>query len=386
MATGQLSPGSIPRLPVRWPYMPVSLFFSSSPQAVSSEKYPRSSPAAPAVPFCTPLIVTRSTSPWDRGSSFPLSGSHTPWPSPANTPLSGSRKVSVPMPAVLSRIHMPQRHFPSLSLRTGVMVFSRVLPPRSTVKVTGFPAPFCKYPVNSSLPVMLCPSTAWMQSPTCSPACRPGSYSSPPLITVDSSTTVTPLVSIRIPKGWPPTSTRGCSTQSAVTVFTGIMPHRLYSTWTDCPFSDETGQSASPLVYRALIPSNGTEMPLSSVILKFSGVCCHTYALPTPHTAANNAAAPAAMREKMVAFFMIAAPPSHGYSAHRAAFFLPFSLSFFPRGQKRSGRCTLSGYTVAFLVILGSCFCMIYKENTICIFLFLKKGPEKTGPLSVTHF
>ena len=62
--------------------------------------------------------------------SWAVSTSLMPWPRAPNTPVSGSQKVTVPMPAMESRIHAPSLYCPSLLQRTARAVNWTVLSSR----------------------------------------------------------------------------------------------------------------------------------------------------------------------------------------------------------------------------------------------------------------
>ena len=121
------------------PYTPQDVFPISVPVR-AIEKCPRSSPGAPIAPRVTLPIVTPITAPLVSGNNAPLCASQMPCPSPANAPVSSIIKVTVPMPAPLSRTKSPTRHLPSSSARAGVSFVTCSTPARRYPSAISLPA------------------------------------------------------------------------------------------------------------------------------------------------------------------------------------------------------------------------------------------------------
>ena len=159
--------------------------------------------------------------PYPTGNTMPVSTSVIAWPSAPNSLVSGSKKVSVPMPAVLSRTQAPRRYAPSRASRTGSTSNTSTSSPRTTSISASPPSPIIDW--SCAALVTSVSLTRTIRSPALIPAMRAGLGVFP---MSDEPTTTTPSVSIATPTDWPPgISTFSASTVTA-TVLTGISPRK----------------------------------------------------------------------------------------------------------------------------------------------------------------
>ena len=100
---------------------------------------------------CRWATFTLYTEPLRTGIRTPVSGSHIPCPSPANSPVFGITKVTVPIPARLSRIQSPARYIPSLSEGSGARFTFTVFPSRTSDISRVLPSLFSIFEISSIL-------------------------------------------------------------------------------------------------------------------------------------------------------------------------------------------------------------------------------------------